>query len=71
LRTGVGVSTDGKTAVMQSILKSPEPRRGFSNLARRPYRQVETMDFAVGVFAGIGQRTDEGIAGFSFENSGI
>jgi hypothetical protein len=56
---------------MQPILQAPELRRGFADLARHPYLQVEARDFAIGVFAGFGQRADQGIAEFSFENNSI
>jgi hypothetical protein len=73
LETNVGVCADGEAVflAMQAILQSPNLGRGFSDLARRPYRQVEPRDFAIGVFAGFGQRADQGIAEFSFENNRI
>ncbi|MNG00630.1 hypothetical protein D3C84_835720 [compost metagenome] len=60
LETNVGVSADGEAVflAMQAILQAPELGRGFPDLARRPHLQVETRDFAVGVFAGFSQRTD-------------
>ncbi len=37
----------------------------------RPYLQLEARDFAIGVFAGFGERADQGIAEFSFENDRV
>ncbi|WP_422631317.1 hypothetical protein [Pseudomonas taetrolens] len=64
---------DGKAVflAMPPILQAPELGRGFADLARRPYLQVEAADLAIGVFAGFGQRADQGIAEFSFENNRI
>lgn len=68
-----GVSADGEAVflAMQPILQALEFGRGFADLARRPYLQVEAKNYAIGVFAGFGQRADQGIAEFSFENSDI
>jgi hypothetical protein len=68
-----GVSADGEAVflAMQAILQPPNLGRGFADLARRPYFQVEPKDFAIGVFAGFGQRSDKGIAEFSSENNRI
>lgn len=68
-----GVSADGEAVflAMQPILQALEFGRGFADLARRPYLQVEAKNYAIGVFAGFDRRADQGIAEFSFENSDI
>lgn len=68
-----GVSADGEAVflAMQPILQALEFGRGFADLARRPYLQVEARNYAIGVFAGFDRRADQGIAEFSFENSDI
>lgn len=69
-QSDVGIGTDRETVLLavQPILQPPELRRGFSDLAGRRYLQIEVRYFAVGVLAGFGQRADEGVAEFSFEN---
>ena len=53
---------------MQPILQPPIFGGSFTSLERRLHLQEKAGNFAVGVLAGLGQRTDECIAEFSPEN---
>ncbi|MNE98167.1 hypothetical protein D3C80_1966490 [compost metagenome] len=73
LQADVGIAADGKHVLlaMQPILQPPVFGGSLTSFERHLHLEEKAGYFAVGVLAGLGQRTDECIAEFSPENGGI